>query len=87
VAFFLAFDSWSKFLTKVDSWSKFLTKVDSWSMFLTKFNDWSKFSTKVDYCNFDDRPRSRLLTLTDFFEDFEAILYEFFHFPTEKPTA
>jgi hypothetical protein len=24
-----------------------------------------------------------LLTSTEFFEDFEAILYEFFHFPTE----
>jgi hypothetical protein len=50
-------------------------------------DSWSSFKKKVNRCNYDDRPRSRLLTLTDFFEDFEAILYEFFHFPTEKSTA
>ena len=44
---------------------------------------WSTFSRKVNCCRISDRPRSRLLTLTEIFEDFEAILYEFFHFPTE----
>jgi hypothetical protein len=48
-------------------------------------DSWSSFKKNVKCCNYDDRPRSQLLTLTEFFEDFEAILYEFFHFPTENP--
>jgi hypothetical protein len=62
-------------------WSAFETIVDS--MVKT-------FSRKVNCCRISDRPRSRLLTLTGNFEDFEAILYEFFRFPTEirwKSTA
>jgi hypothetical protein len=42
------------------------------------------FQKNVNWCNFSDWPRSRLLTSTEFFEDFEAILYEFFHFPLKS---
>jgi hypothetical protein len=40
------------------------------------------FLEKVNCHRISDRPRSRLHS-TEIFEDFEAILYEFFHFPTE----
>jgi hypothetical protein len=65
----------------------FFLKVDQLSTVvgfrLKKADSWSTFKKNVNCCNFSDRPRSRLLTSTEFFEDFEAILYEFFHFPTE----